>query len=143
MPISGQASPDRVPGGRSGKRELVFSVTAADCDWSYTRGTGNGGQKKNKTNSAVHCTHRASGAHGYAEDHRSQHQNRQLAFERMTKSEVFEKWRHLEFMKRTGQDAVIQDNVERQMRQIRVEVKEEGLWKEIPKDAILPDVEES
>lgn len=124
------------------KRELVFSVTAADCNWSYTRGTGNGGQKKNKTNSAVHCTHRASGAAGYAEDHRSQHQNRSLAFERMCKTKKFEAWRHLEFMKRTGQEAVIQDNVERQLKQIRVEIKDEGLWKEIDKNAILPDIEE-
>ncbi len=123
------------------KRELVFSVTAADCDWSYTRGTGKGGQAKNKTSSAVHCTHRASGAHGYAEDHRSQQQNRKLAFERMAKTKVFEDWRHLEFMKRTGQEAVIQDNVDRAMRQIRVEVKDDGLWKEIPKDALLPDIE--
>lgn len=121
------------------KRELVFSVTAADCNWSYTRGTGNGGQKKNKTNSAVHCTHRASGAAGYAEDHRSQHQNRSLAFERMCKTAKFETWRHMEFMKRTGQEAVIQDNVERQMKQIRVEIKDEGLWKEIDKNAILPE----
>lgn len=124
------------------KRELVFSVTAADCEWSYTRGTGNGGQKKNKTNSAVHCTHRASGGHGYAEDHRSQHQNRSLAFERMAKSKKFEDWRRMEFMKRTGQEAVIQDNVERQMRNIRVEIKEEGLWQPVDKNAILPDIEE-
>jgi len=124
------------------KRELVFSVTASDCDWSYTRGTGNGGQKKNKTNSAVHCTHRASGAHGYAEDHRSQHQNRSLAFERMAKTKKFEDWRHLEFLKRTGQEAVIQDNVERQMRKIKVEVKDDGLWKEVDKNAILPDEEQ-
>jgi protein subunit release factor B len=122
------------------KRELVFSVTASD--WSYTRGTGNGGQKKNKTNSAVHCTHRASGAHGYAEDHRSQHQNRSLAFERMAKTKKFEDWRHLEFLKRTGQEAVIQDNVERQMRKIKVEVKDDGLWKEVDKNAILPDEEQ-
>lgn len=121
------------------KRELVFSVTATDCNWSYTRGTGNGGQKKNKTNSAVHCTHRASGAAGYAEDHRSQHQNRSLAFERMCKTDKFESWRHMEFMKRTGQEAVIQDNVERQLKQIRVEIKDEGLWKEIDKNAILPE----
>ena len=30
------------------KKELLFSVTAADCDWSYTKGTGAGGQKKTK-----------------------------------------------------------------------------------------------
>lgn len=126
----------------AGKRELVFSVTAADCDWSYTRGTGKGGQKKNKTNSAVHCTHRASGAHGYAEDTREQHKNRSIAFERMCKTEKFETWRKMEFMRKTGAEAVIQDNVAREMKRIRVDVKEDGLWKAIDKDAILPDVEE-
>jgi hypothetical protein len=45
-------------------------------------------------------------------------------------------------MKRTGQEAVLQDNVNRAMNKIKVEVKEDGLWKEVPKDAILPDIEE-
>jgi protein subunit release factor B len=122
-------------------RELLFSVTAADCDWSYTRGTGNGGQKKNKTNSAVHCTHRASGAHGYAEDSRVQRQNRSTAFERMCNTDKFKVWHKMEIMRRNGTEAVIQDNVARQMRQIKVEVKDDGLWKEVPKDAVLPDGE--
>lgn len=29
-------------------KQPLFSVTAQDCDWSYTRGTGAGGQKKTK-----------------------------------------------------------------------------------------------
>lgn len=49
------------------KKQLLFSVTAKDCEWSYTRGTGAGGQKKNKTSSAVHCSHKQSKAHGYAD----------------------------------------------------------------------------
>jgi protein subunit release factor B len=122
-------------------RELLFSVTANDCDWSYTRGTGNGGQKKNKTNSAVHCTHRASGAHGYAEDSRVQRQNRSTAFERMVNTKEFKLWHKMEIMRRTGQEAAIQDNVERQLKQIRVDVKENGLWKAIDKNTILPDID--
>lgn len=123
----------------AGKRELLFSVTASDCDWSYTRGTGNGGQKKNKTNSAVHCTHRASGAHGYAEDSRVQKQNRSTAFERMCNTKKFKDWHKLEVSRRTGQEAIIEKNVEREMRRIRVDVKEDGLWKAVEKDAILLD----
>jgi len=53
--------------------QLLFSLTSSDFEWSYTKGTGPGGQKKNKTSSAVHCIHRPSGARGYAEDSRSQH----------------------------------------------------------------------
>lgn len=122
-------------------KTLLFSVTAADCDWKYTRGTGNGGQKKNKTNSAVHCMHRPSGAHGYAEDHRSQHQNRSLAFERMAKSKEFEAWRQMESRRKTGQQALIDLAVERELKKVRVDVKVDGLWQEVNKDAILPDHE--
>jgi protein subunit release factor B len=118
-------------------KELLFSVTASDCDWSYTRGTGKGGQKKNKTNSAVHCTHVASGAHGYAEDNREQHRNRALAFGRMAETKIFKNWLHLEYLRKSGLQAVIDDNVKRQMRQIRVEVKDEGKWKEVNKDDVL------
>ena len=27
-------------------KKLLFSITAKDCEWSYTKGSGNGGQKK-------------------------------------------------------------------------------------------------
>lgn len=110
-------------------KKLLFSVTAADCDWSYTRGTGAGGQKKNKTSSAVHCTHRASSAHGYAEETRSQAKNRELAFVKMTQSLVFQDWHRSEIMRRTGVMATIDANVEAEMRRVKVERKnEEGKW---------------
>jgi len=121
-------------------RKLLFSVTAKDCRWSYTRGTGNGGQKRNKTNSAVHCIHPPSGAHGYAEDERSQLQNRQLAFERMAKSKAFQAWNKAEVRRITGQQAEIEAKVERELRKVRVEVKNaEGRWTQIDKDTTLPD----
>jgi len=123
-------------------RQLVFSVTAADCEWSYTRGTGNGGQKKNKTNSAVHCIHRPSGAHGYSEGSRSQAQNRREAFVRMAQSKEFEKWRTMEFARRTGAQAAMDDQVAREMRKIRVDVKEDGKWVPVDKDAVLDTTED-
>lgn len=111
------------------RRKVLFSVTAADCDWSYTRGTGAGGQKKNKTSSAVHCTHRASGAHGYSEETRSQAKNRELAFAKMAASKEFKAWHRIETMRRTGEMAVIDANVEKEMRRVKVEKKNEnGLW---------------
>ena len=122
-------------------KELVFSVTASDCDWSYTRGTGNGGQKKNKTSSAVHCKHRASGARGYAEDSRSQHQNKQSAFVRMSETKEFKLWCEMEFRRKTGQQAAIDSEVKRQMENVRVEIKENGLWKEVAKNALLSETE--
>jgi len=128
------------PGNIVESRRLLFSVTAKDCEWSYTRGTGHGGQAKNKTSSAVHCKHPPSGARGYAEDTRSQRQNRQMAFVRMTKTKEFEDWRQMEFRRRSGQQAAIDEKVQRELQNIKVEVKnDEDLWQEIQKDAILPD----
>ena len=109
-------------------KNLLFSVTAADCEWSYTRGTGNGGQKKNKTNSAVHCIHRPSGAHGYSEASRSQADNKRDAFIKMSETKQFKTWHRTETMKRTGQIAAIDQEVERQMKQIKVECKKDGKW---------------
>lgn len=108
--------------------EILFSVTAADCDWSYTRGTGAGGQKRNKTSSAVHCTHRESGAHGYAENSRSQADNRRTAFVRMANTEKFRTWHSMESMRRSGQMASIDAIVEREMQNVRIERKEDGKW---------------
>lgn len=114
------------------KRELLFSVTAADCDWSYTSGTGPGGQAKNKSNAAVHCTHRASGAHGYCQDSRSQLDNKREAFVRMVGTKKFKEWHRLEYSKRTGAAQQLDNYVEQQMKKVRLEIKDDnGRWVEV------------
>lgn len=112
------------------EKELLFSVTAADCDWQYMRGTGPGGQKRNKTDTKVRCTHRASGAVGESDLTRSQHQNKSIAFRKMVETEVFRKWHKLEVARRTGQLLDIERELDRQMheRNILTEVKENGKW---------------
>jgi len=121
------------------KTDPLFSVTAQDCEWSYTRGTGAGGQKRNKTSSAVHCTHRASGAHGYSESSRSQLDNRRDAFEKMAATEKFQKWLRLEFMKRTGEMNEIERQVEQAMRQVKTEIRIDGRWTEVHPDQLVDD----
>lgn len=113
-------------------KDLLFSISANDCEWSYTRGTGKGGQKKNKTSSAVHCMHRPSGAHGYSEASRSQRENKEEAFRKMAETAEFKKWLRIEIARKTGQLYEIEQEVERQMRYVRVEGKDEkGRWTEI------------
>lgn len=123
----------------SSKKQLLFSVTKDDCEWSYTRGTGSGGQKKNKTSSAVHCSHRPSGAHGYSEETRSQVDNKRFAFTKMAETPEFKKWHMLEVMRQTGKMAEIDSYVSGEMNKVRVEVKQEGKWVEVDKNAQLSD----
>ena len=117
----------------------MFSVTAADCDWSYTRGTGNGGQKKNKTSSAVHCHHRASGAHGYSEASRSQLDNRKDAFTKMFNSDKFQTWVKLEYMRRSGELMEIERRVEEELRKTKLEIKIDGKWTEVTVEQLVDD----
>lgn len=114
------------------KKELLFSVTAADCIFKFQVGRGNGGQNKQKTNSACHCKHPPSGAQGYAEDSRSQHDNKKLAFKRMAETKQFQSWLKLEISRRTGELQNIEEAVEKQMNPvyIKTEIKKENKWTE-------------
>lgn len=112
------------------KREILFSVTAADCNWEYMRGTGPGGQKRNKTESKVRCTHRASGAVGESDETRSQHDNRRLAFRKMAETKEFKLWHRLEVGRRTGEKIDLDQQVENMMRErnLKVEGRVDGKW---------------
>lgn len=122
-----------------GKRKLLFSVTKDDCRWDYFRCPGKGGQKVNKTSSGVRCTHPPSGAVGKSCDERQQSENRKRAFVRMAESDEFKKWHKIECARRTGELDRIEREVERQMRRIKVEIKQDGVWTEVDKDDPLTD----
>lgn len=110
-------------------RELLFSVTAKNVVWQFLRGSGKGGQKKNKTSSAVRCTHKESGATGYAEDTRSQAQNRRLAFKRMGQDKLFPAWVRIKAAEVSGETDRIKARVDESMKFTLVEVKDEdGRW---------------
>lgn len=125
------------------KKELLFSVTAKDCEWSYTKGTGAGGQKRNKTSSAVHCTHRPSGAHGYSEASRSQHDNKREAFVKMAESQEFQKWNRMEAMRRMGVLDEINHKVDQEMLyNTKIEIRIDGVWTEVKPHMLVDDPED-
>ena len=116
-------------------RKPLVTVTIEDCRVDTYRGSGKGGQKRNKTSSAVRVTHGPSGAVGQAEDGRSQLHNKKLAFGRMARTEKMQKWLRLESSRATGELDRIEKKVEREMRRIRVDVKsDDGRWVEAPID---------
>ena len=113
-------------------KELLFSVTASDCKFSYTRGTGPGGQKRNKTSSAVHCHHIASGARAFSDATRSQHENKRDAFVKMVNTSQFKNWHKIETMRRLGVLTEIEDKIEYELRvNIKTEVKQNNKWTEV------------
>ena len=74
------------------ERELVLSVSIHDCVVETKRGSGKGGQNRNKRDTAVRVYHEPSGAEGQAEDERSQYQNKRTAFLRMIETPQFKAW---------------------------------------------------
>jgi hypothetical protein len=64
-------------------RNLTDQELLADCRFEAFRGSGPGGQKRNKTSSAVRLTHGPSGISAIAAESRSQQRNRQKALERL------------------------------------------------------------
>ena len=115
-------------------RKLLFSVTEKDCRFDYYRGSGKGGQKRNKTSSAVRCTHVDSSAVGQSDDTRSQHRNKSIAFGRMANTTKFKNWHRLESARRTGEMKRIDDAVAAALanRNLIVEGKDDkGLWEVI------------
>lgn len=111
-------------------KELLFSLTAKDFVFTYSRGTGAGGQKRNKTESHVRVFHPASGASAECDETRSQHDNKAIAFRKLAESATFKKWHHLEVARRTGALAEMEERVNREMRvNTKVEAKDEnGRW---------------
>ena len=112
-------------------KELLFSVTASDCDWQYLRGTGPGGQKRNKTESKVRCLHRASGAIGESDETRSQHDNKRIAFRKMAHTATFKTWHRIECARLMGDKLTLDQKVDKLMepRNIKTEFRDEnGMW---------------
>lgn len=96
-------------------RRLLFSVTAKDCRFDYYKGSGAGGQKRNKTSNAVRCTHKASGAVGKSEKGRSQRANKELAFKRMALTDEFKAWHRVECARVTGELQRIKERIDQQL----------------------------
>ncbi len=67
-------------------RYLDDSALLSECEVDTYRASGPGGQKRNKTESAVRLRHRATGLQAIAEESRSQAENRSRALKRLRKT---------------------------------------------------------
>lgn len=117
-------------------RKPVLSVTLKDCDVETKRGSGKGGQNRNKRDTAVRIVHRASGAVGESQEERSQLQNKRTAFKRMAQTPKFEAW--LRKMRGVVTLAEVEVSESMRPRNIKTEVRDaDGNWVET--DIQTPD----
>lgn len=109
---------------------LLFSVSRKDFEIEAFRGSGNGGQNRNKRDTACRIRHRASGAVATAQEHRTFDLNRKNAFLRLVASAKFKTW--LAEMTKAAQGLpTIEERVEQAMclENLKIEVREGGKWK--------------
>jgi len=99
------------------EKKLLFTLSKANGDFIVQpfKGSGNGGQKRNKTMSACRITHPASGTVSECQEERSFIQNKKKAFERLLEKESFKKWYKLEYSKRSGTYALMEEQVNKAM----------------------------
>jgi len=127
-----------------GEQIPVVHLTKKDFELEFYRGTGNGGQNRNKVSSCCRIRHIASGAVASCEEQRDQIQNRKTAFMRLTEDIKFKMWLTREHYTKLGQmlsEEQIKAKVEEQMdiRNLKIEVKEQGKWKEVSIDEYIFD----
>jgi protein subunit release factor B len=73
-------------------KQKLFSVSKNDFDIEFFRGSGPGGQNRNKVSTCVRLTHRESGVVTLGVEERMQHQNKMIAFNKMIKNPTFKAW---------------------------------------------------
>ena len=123
-------------------KELLFSVTKNDLEVDWFSGTGCGGQYRNKHQNCCRIRHKDSGAIATGQSQRDRVSNLKEAMENLTKSPKFKAWVKVRVGEVTGERADIEAKVDRAMRHLKFEVKDEaGNWKEVQEDDIIDDYE--
>jgi protein subunit release factor B len=119
-------------------RDLILSLRKGDFVVTPFRGSGPGGQHRNKTATAIRIVHPASGARAESQEHKSQDQNKKAAWKRLRETDVFQLWLRkaiaeasLTAEQRDRMQQAINDAVERQMTPDKIKIEtlaENGTW---------------
>lgn len=122
------------------ERELLLRVTAKDFTEQHVRGSGPGGQHRNKTATGVRLTHKASGATAEATEHKSQDQNRRAAFRRCIETKEFQAWlkkRTAEAMGLPSLESIVDQAMD--PKNITTQVHDDkGRWITVDPEVLLP-----
>lgn len=122
-------------------KESDLQIDPKDIEWQTCRGSGAGGQHRNRTESAVQMTHLPTGFRVRIESERSQHMNREAAL-RLIRARVYEARQEVQNKERADarraaldsgrvrtireQDGQVMDH--RTNRQIRFKDYVRGIW---------------
>jgi len=126
-------------------KQLLFRLTKKDFELEFFCAGGNGGQNVNKVATACRIRHPASGAIAKAQEHRTQLANKKTAFERLVRTEEFQKWHKIQCCKAMGNWIDIKDYVERTMKDsnLKLETQVDGKWVEVkPEDIKYEELED-
>ena len=108
---------------KRGTRKLLFSVTKKDFIIEPYKGTGKGGQHRNKTMSCIRMRHPESGAEVIATENREQSKNKKLAFKRMIENKEFKTWLKIKSAKNALSEREINDKVDRMMEEKNLKIE--------------------
>ena len=114
------------------ERELLMTITRKDFAETHIRGTGPGGQHRNKSHTGVRLQHAQSGVTTEATDSRHQEQNRREAFRKMAAHPEFVRWVHnraLDLMGVRTVDERVADTMRPE--NIRTQVRRDGKWVDV------------
>lgn len=81
----------------------IFSLTKKDFAFETFRGTGAGGQNRNKVETCVRIKHVPSNSIAQCCEERSQWQNKQKAFKKLCELKSFKNWIRVEAARRAGE----------------------------------------
>jgi hypothetical protein len=114
-------------------KQLLFSLTKKDFIVEPFKGSGNGGQNRNKVMSCCRIKHPASGAVAEGKEQRDFPQNKKMAFKRLIERPEFQKWFKIQCSKSIGNYIDIDKWVNEQMsiNNLKFETKINGKWTKI------------
>lgn len=114
-------------------KDKIFSIGKEDLEWSTFRGSGPGGQHKNKTDSAVRLRHAPSNTTVISQGDRCQLTNKKQALKQLANHPKFKAW-CFRRMKELSEGITLEEKIEAitQPQYLKIECKnEENEWIEL------------
>lgn len=111
-------------------REKLFSIGPSDFEVTWFSGTGAGGQYRNHHCNCCRLKHKETGIIGTGQSNRNQEANKKEAFMSIYNNPKFQAYLKMRISEVLNEES-IDDIVDREMKNIKIEVKDEnGRWVE-------------